>query len=1149
MGASASVVDKETSSARGNGVAVNALSSTTRVGPKPKRGVNVIGSSGTSNRPNQPNFDLNSMPIADGEVIPLYEQLEEVLDRVGGTDLSEERRRHLEAQASAHWHRLLVHAVTDTEQRNLGSLALSGDVTVTTPTSATASVTGGMTPTTAAAATASSKYGQSPPRVKWDPRSQTYLRVTATTTTTTTGGGGSGGVDGYRIRYGSDSGADKGKDRARDGVDATGDKASGNGNGNVKLVVLAGEEKSSNPNPNPNPDPDPDLDPDPDPDHDPDHTANASLKALRNVGSKRDINLSFTSRRKRDGVEYKKRFDFPDGGSSPMSSPGTVSAATEGRGGANSFKAEAEIEVEERVEIIAGDPTMLPALECSLKSRTATALTVGWDDAPIVQDALGAIRVIYRKEERSSTISSPKSSSSAAGGGGTGGSPTKGTANKLPVRPLLTYEIAFKVKVQSRGALESSTEGEGEGEGDEWIIGSPATPLRVATIENLQPNTQYVLKVRRLGLGEDFSDFGVPAVIRTGPGPPSQPRDLVPSEVTSQSVMVSWEPPMKDNGLPVLEYVVRMKKWGGFFEEVYRAKGRVCLSTGLTPNLVHIFEVYAVNKAGLGACGERVAVRTLHPGAADMTPWVEEVDERTNSIYYLHPKSKQVAWTLPKGSLLDKSESFRSKRSYFQRRARKLIDDACHELGIDDGTYSAKLEIPRSDLLLPSLRALRRFSDDELRCGPIRIKWENEPGIDAGGLSKDWFCALAKVVCNGTAGLLQPTDGGVTVDVRAGDIHGFEAKWIFRCLGIFLSKALLDTQPLGIQFNPLLLSLMCGKTPTMADLEEGDPDFFKGLRWVLDNDVTGAGLSFTANYELFGVTRTVLLTENGPVLQDADNEVDGELVTEENKHVYVDRLNHWLTRGKFEPSLTHLLEGFHGVSPVDMLVHFSPQEVQTLLGGMPSIDVNDIKARARYMGGYSDTSPQSAWLWKWCEQADQELLGRLLAFVTGCATIPVDGLNPPFTLTLSMETPEELAAWEVSKASMSSMGSVLDGTDEDEDGAEEKREGPSRMDSLDDYEQELNSALYSRDSKDDKDDEGKGESKGGVKEGTPLMNRKHPPVARRKLGTSKVAPLGVLPRAHTCFNQLVLPPYQTYEQLSRQLMLALDHGAHGFFLT
>ena len=40
-----------------------------------------------------------------------------------------------------------------------------------------------------------------------------------------------------------------------------------------------------------------------------------------------------------------------------------------------------------------------------------------------------------------------------------------------------------------------------------------------------------------------------------------------------------------------------------------------------------------------------------------------------------------------------------------------------------------------------------------------------------------------------------------------------------------------------------------------------------------------------------------------------------------------------------------------------------------------------------------------------------------------------------------------------------------------------------------------------------------------------------------------------LPAAHTCFNQLDLPAYESYEKLRSQLLLAMKEGAEGFGLA
>lgn len=57
------------------------------------------------------------------------------------------------------------------------------------------------------------------------------------------------------------------------------------------------------------------------------------------------------------------------------------------------------------------------------------------------------------------------------------------------------------------------------------------------------------------------SDWGPVVCCRTGPGAPSIPRSIRATEVGSNSILLAWVLPDKDNGLPVTDYVVRYKEW------------------------------------------------------------------------------------------------------------------------------------------------------------------------------------------------------------------------------------------------------------------------------------------------------------------------------------------------------------------------------------------------------------------------------------------------------------------------------------------------------------------------------------------------------------------------------------------------------------
>ena len=282
----------------------------------------------------------------------------------------------------------------------------------------------------------------------------------------------------------------------------------------------------------------------------------------------------------------------------------------------------------------------LPPVEIGLKRRTATSITVAWDISSEMLELLQAVQATYGK-------------------------------NKMPI-----YQLQFRLHTQNQTPNLARTDAENAEDG--WQVGCKRTMEASATVEGLVSNTPYAFRCLRKGWGP----WGPAVVIRSGPGAPSAPRILVAKEVTSTSVLMTWQAPERDNGLPVNEYLVRMKTYQGCFETVFRGRERCFQTTNLACNTVHIFEVQAGNKAGTGAFSERLAVRTLPHGAAPMTPWIEAIDEKTEKLYYCHPKSNAVAWTLPKGALVDDVASFRSKRAFLLQRFERTMQEVCKARGV-----------------------------------------------------------------------------------------------------------------------------------------------------------------------------------------------------------------------------------------------------------------------------------------------------------------------------------------------------------------------------------------------------------------------------------------------------------------------------------
>ena len=403
-----------------------------------------------------------------------------------------------------------------------------------------------------------------------------------------------------------------------------------------------------------------------------------------------------------DASKHQRRFNFPKETSSDLASlavGGASSKVGSGVGYSGSSygpdydyadayaggEEERGLASEKETLKVAGGLGALPPLEVVLTSRTATSLTLSWDSTPLIQVpplSSSLLFVFCRSLFSSILIKSPaltlpfslspppppytvaERASFATQDILSGLRHEINGKVLIEERPSVTYEV----QVRPHQAVGEDAGGDEENNELEWALAVPRTGERYGTVTHLACNTQYVLRARRLGLGPEGREWGGACVIRTGPGVPSCPQNVSPSEVTSSSIMVTWGLPERDNGLPLFEYVVRMKSWkDGFFTEVYRGRERLFVATALQPNIVHVVEIYGVNKAGMGACSERVAVRTLKPGCADMTPWIEQVDASTDKLFYVHLKSRATAATLPVGGLLDRVKSFKAKRAYLRK--------------------------------------------------------------------------------------------------------------------------------------------------------------------------------------------------------------------------------------------------------------------------------------------------------------------------------------------------------------------------------------------------------------------------------------------------------------------------------------------------
>lgn len=94
--------------------------------------------------------------------------------------------------------------------------------------------------------------------------------------------------------------------------------------------------------------------------------------------------------------------------------------------------------------------------------------------------------------------------------------------------------------------------------------------------------------------------------------------------------------------------------------------------------------------------------------------------------------------------------------------------------------------------------------------GPLHIDFAGERGVDAGGLTRDFFIELSKDMFNLKYGLFTLTSNGVSYHPNSQSYINADHLNFFKFIGRMIGKALFDGQLLECYFSKPLYKMMVG---------------------------------------------------------------------------------------------------------------------------------------------------------------------------------------------------------------------------------------------------------------------------------------------------------------------------------------------------
>lgn len=378
---------------------------------------------------------------------------------------------------------------------------------------------------------------------------------------------------------------------------------------------------------------------------------------------------------------------------------------------------------------------------------------------------------------------------------------------------------------------------------------------------------------------------------------------------------------------------------------------------------------------------------------------------------------------------------FDNKRVYFEQKL--------HGEFVNETREKFPINIRRNQVFLDSYRSIFFKPSDKIRKSILEIHFNGEEGVDAGGVTREWYQVLSRQMFDPNYALFIPVASDKTT------FHPNRTSWVnpehlsfFKFVGMIIGKAVYDGYVLDCHFSRAVFKRMLGKPVSLKDMESLDLDYYKSLVWMLENDITDIIVeTFSVETDDYGEHKIIDLIPNGRDVA----------VTEENKQEYVKAIVEYRLLTSVKEQMDNFLEGFYSMIPQELVSIFDEQELELLVSGLPDIDVDDWKNNTIYEN-YSPSSPQVQWFWRAVKSFDVEERAKLLQFATGTSKVPLNGFK-------------ELTG--MNGISKFSIHRVYNATDR-------------------------------------------------------------------------------LPTAHTCFNQIDLPEYQSYTKLRNALLLAIREGHEGF---
>lgn len=300
------------------------------------------------------------------------------------------------------------------------------------------------------------------------------------------------------------------------------------------------------------------------------------------------------------------------------------------------------------------------------------------------------------------------------------------------------------------------------------------------------------------------------------------------------------------------------------------------------------------------------------------------------------------------------------------------------------------LAIDRKYLLQQTLQKVEAAAPGDLR-KQLKIIFKGEDGVDAGGVTKEFFQLLVANLFDVNTGMWKDD----TTGDDEGQVHWFngDCSWNadgYHLVGVLVGLALYNSVLLDVHFPRAVYRKVLRLPLGLEDVV--DAETRKGLRMLLEYDGEVEDifcLTFEVTWTDFGQERSTELKPGGADVP----------VTNRNREEYVMMYVSWLLVDSVREQYDAFETGFMRVMEGSFLDLLRPEELELLVVGTPDLDFAALEKNTEYEGGFDESTDVVKCFWRFTKTADTETQIKLLKFCTGTSRAPIGGLGAmPFKI-------------------------------------------------------------------------------------------------------------------------------------------------------